>query len=35
MFYMLDKISGENDITIYVTFSCEESELPDFVKKYL
>ncbi len=35
MFYMLDKIAGENDITIYVTFSCEESELPDFVKKYL
>lgn len=35
IFYMLDKVAGENDITIYITCSCEESELPDFVKKYL
>lgn len=34
-FYMLDKISKENDITIYVTCSCDEQDLPDFVKKYL
>ncbi len=35
IFYMLDKISSDNDITITVTCSCDESELPDFVKKYL
>lgn len=35
IFYMLDKISGENDITITVTCSCDETELPDFVKKYV
>lgn len=35
IFYMLDKISAENDITITVTCSCSESELPDFVKKYV
>lgn len=35
IFYMLDKISSENDITIYITCSCEEALLPDFVKKYV
>lgn len=35
IFYMLDKVAGENDITIYITCSCEEAELPDFVKKYV
>ncbi len=35
IFYMLDKISSENEITITVTCSCEEAELPDFVKKYV
>ena len=35
IFYLLDKISTENDITITVTCSCSEEELPDFVKKYL
>lgn len=35
IFYMLEKISNENDITITVTFSCEEADLPAFVKKYL
>ena len=34
IFYMLDKISNENDITITITCSCTEEELPDFVKKY-
>ncbi len=35
IFFMLDKISAENDITITITCSCTEAELPDFVKKYL
>lgn len=35
IFYLLDKISSENDITITVTCSCSEDELPEFVKKYL
>ncbi len=35
IFYMLDKISAENDITITVTCSCDEAALPDFVKKYV
>ncbi len=34
IFYMLEKISNENDITITITCSCVEEELPDFVKKY-
>lgn len=35
IFYMLDKIASENDITITITCSAEEKDLPDFVKKYL
>lgn len=35
IFYMLDKIAGENDITVTVTCSCSEEELPDFVKRYV
>ncbi len=35
IFYMLDKVASENSITITITCSCEESELPDFVKKYV
>lgn len=35
IFYMLDKVAGDNDITITITCSCEEKELPDFVKKYV
>lgn len=35
MFYMLDKISTENDITVVLTCSCGEKDLPDFVRKYL
>ena len=34
IFYMLDKIASENEITITITCSCTEEELPDFVKKY-
>lgn len=35
IFYMLDKISKENKITLTVSCSCDKAELPDFVKKYL
>ncbi len=35
IFFMLDKISNENNITITITCSAAEEELPDFVKKYL
>ncbi len=35
IFYMLEKISGENKITITLTCSAAEEELPDFVKKYI
>ena len=35
IFYMLDKIAGENDITVTVTCSCDEAVLPDFVKRYV
>ena len=34
-FYMLDKISNENNITVILTCSCDKEELPDFVKKYI
>lgn len=34
IFYMLDKISNDNDIVITVTCSCAKEELPDFVAKY-
>ena len=35
IFYMLEKIAAANDITITISCSCEESELPEFVKKYI
>ena len=35
IFYMLDKISNENKITITITCSGEKKDLPDFVQKYL
>ena len=35
IFYMLDKISNENKITITITCSAEKKDLPDFVQKYL
>lgn len=34
IFFMLEKISNENDITITVTCSSDDTSLPDFVKKY-
>ena len=34
-YYMLDKLSDTNGLTIYVTVSCAKEELPDFVKKYI
>ena len=34
IFYMLEKISAENGITITITCSCAKEELPDFVAKY-
>ena len=34
-YYILDKISEQNGLTIYVTCSCTKEELPDFVAKYL
>ena len=35
IFYMLDKVATLRGLTIYITCSCTEEELPDFVKKYL
>ncbi|MDE5721134.1 MAG: hypothetical protein K2I30_00120 [Clostridia bacterium] len=35
IFYMLDKISADNNIVITITCSCANEELPDFAKKYL
>ena len=34
-YYMLDKISADNNLTVYVTCSCAKEDLPDFVAKYL
>ena len=34
IFYMLDKISGDNGIVITITCSCAKEELPDFIAKY-
>ena len=34
-FYMLDKVSKTNNLTITVSVSAEKEELPDFVAKYL
>lgn len=34
IFYMLEKISEENGITITITCSCAKEEMPDFVAKY-
>ena len=34
IFYMLDKISEENGITVTITCSAAKEELPDFVAKY-
>ena len=34
-FYMLDKVAELRDLQLYVTCTCTEDELPEFVKKYL
>lgn len=34
-FYMLEKVSTTNNLTITVTVSASKEELPDFVTKYL
>lgn len=34
-YYMLDKLSEENGLTVYVTCSADKNELPEFVTKYL
>ena len=34
-YYMLDKLSEENGLTVYVTCSADKAELPEFVTKYL
>ncbi|MBR2341646.1 MAG: hypothetical protein IKA72_04490 [Clostridia bacterium] len=34
-FYMLEKVSENNNLTITVTVSADKEELPDFVTKYL
>ena len=35
IFYMLESLAKVRGITFYLTCSCAEEELPDFVKKYL
>ena len=35
LFYMLDKVATLRSLTIYITCSCAEEELPEFIKKYL
>lgn len=34
IFYMLEKISNDNGITITITCSCAKEELPDFIAKF-
>ena len=34
IFYMLEKISNDNGITITITCSCTKEELPDFIAKF-
>ena len=35
LFYILEKVAELRSIKLYVTCSCAEEELPDFLKKYL
>lgn len=35
LYYMLDKVATLRGLTITLTCSCTEEELPDFIKKYL
>lgn len=34
-FYMLDKVSEMRSLKMYITCSCAQEDLPDFIKKYL
>ncbi len=34
IFFMLDKLSNDNNIVITITCSCPVEELPDFIAKY-
>lgn len=34
-FYMLERVAEMRELKLYITCSCAEEELPDFVKKYL
>ncbi len=34
-FFLLEKIAELRDVKLYITCSCAEEELPDFIKKYL
>lgn len=35
LFYIIEKVAELRNIKLYITCSCEEEELPDFLKKYL
>ncbi len=35
LFYMLDKVATLRGLTVTLTCSCAEEDLPDFIKKYL
>ncbi len=35
IFYMMEKLANDNNITITLTCSCAKEELPSFVAKYL
>ncbi len=34
-FYMLEKVSELRSLKMYITCSCAQEDLPDFIKKYL
>ena len=35
LFYMLEKVAALRSLIIYITCSCAEEDLPEFIKKYL
>ena len=35
LFYMLEKVAQMRSLTLYITCSCAEEELPEFLRKYL
>ena len=35
LFYMLEKVADNRSLSMYITCSCSEEELPEFAKKYL